>query len=163
MRGRHGRCDALVCCAGGFASGVNVHDDGAPEQWQRQLALNTTTAFTSCHAFLPMMLERGEGAIVLVGSRAALQPFAGGVPYAVSKAATMALAQALHAEVRQQGLTVNAIVPSTIDTPQNREASPDADTSKWVPPDQIAALVVALCSGAGRATGGGAIPVYGRA
>jgi len=139
-----------------------VHDEAAPDLWQRQFALNTTTAFNACHAFLPMMLERGEGAIVLVGSRAAVQPFAGAVPYAVSKAATIALAQALHAEVRMEGLTVNAIIPSTIDTPTNRDAMPDADASRWVAPDQIAALVLALCGEAGRATGG-AIPVYGRA
>jgi NAD(P)-dependent dehydrogenase (short-subunit alcohol dehydrogenase family) len=162
VRERYGRCDHVVCCAGGFAAGTPVAELSL-ELWRRQLELNATSAFLAARAFLPLMLEARRGSIVLVGSRAALQPFAGGVPYSVSKAAVVALTQALAVELRDQGVTANCVLPSVIDTPANRAASPDADPSRWVTPEEIAETILWLCTSGARETSGAVIPVYGRA
>ncbi|MEO9175343.1 MAG: SDR family oxidoreductase, partial [Gaiellales bacterium] len=110
VRERYGRCDHVVCCAGGFASGTPVAELSLAA-WQRQLDLNATSAFLAARAFLPLMLAAQRGSIVFVGSRAALQPFAGGVHYSVSKAAVVALTTALAVELRDQGVTVNCVLP----------------------------------------------------
>jgi NAD(P)-dependent dehydrogenase (short-subunit alcohol dehydrogenase family) len=162
VRQRYGRCDALACCAGGFEAGVPVAE--APlALWQRLLDLNATSAFLASRAFLPLMLEARRGSIVLVGAKSALHPFKGGVPYSVSKSAVIALTTALAVEVRDQGVTVNCVLPSVIDTPANRAASPDADVSRWVTPEEMAETILWLGSTAARATSGAVIPVYGRA
>ena len=162
VRERYGRCDALVCCAGGFESGPSVAE--APlALWQRMLDLNATSCFLASRAFLPLMLEARRGSIVLVGSKAALNPFKGGVPYSVSKATVIALTKALAVELRDQGVTVNCVLPSVIDTPANRTESPDADVSRWVTPEELAETIVWLSSSAARETSGAVIPVYGRA
>jgi len=162
VRERYGRCDILACCAGGFAAGPPVAE--APlALWQRMLDLNATSCFLASRAFLPLMLEARRGSIVLVGSKAALHPFKGGVPYSVSKATVIALTQALAVEVRDQGVTVNCVLPSVIDTPANRAASPDADVSRWVTPEELAETITFLASSAARETSGAVIPVYGRA
>jgi NAD(P)-dependent dehydrogenase (short-subunit alcohol dehydrogenase family) len=162
VRERHGRCDMLVCCAGGFESGPDVAQ--APlALWQRMLELNATSCFLASRAFLPLMLEARRGSIVLVSSKSALNPFRGGVPYSVSKATVIALTKALAVEVRDQGVTVNCVLPSVIDTPANRAGSPDADVSRWVTPEELAETIVWLSSSAARETSGAVIPVYGRA
>jgi NAD(P)-dependent dehydrogenase (short-subunit alcohol dehydrogenase family) len=162
VRQRYGRCDILACCAGGFDAGTQVAE--APlELWRRMLDLNATSCFLASRAFLPLMLEARRGSIVLVGAKAALNPFKGGVPYSVSKAAVIALAQALAVELRDQGVTVNCVLPSVLDTPANRAASPDADVSRWVTPEEFAETIVWLASPAARETSGAVIPVYGRA
>lgn len=162
VRARYGRCDMLACCAGGFASGPTVAE--APlALWQRMLDLNATSSFLASRAFLPLMLEARRGSIVLVGAKTALHPFPGGVPYAVSKAAVIALTEALAVELRDQGITVNCVLPSVIDTPANRAGSPDADVSRWVTPEQLAETILWLSSTGARATSGAVIPVYGRA
>ena len=103
VRERYGRCDVLVCCAGGFEAGTRVAE--APlALWQRMLDLNATSCFLASRAFLPLMLEARRGSIVLVGAKAALNPFPGGVPYSVSKATVIALTKALAVEVRDQGV-----------------------------------------------------------
>jgi NAD(P)-dependent dehydrogenase (short-subunit alcohol dehydrogenase family) len=109
------------------------------------------------------MVEARRGSIVLVGAKAALHPFAGGVPYSVSKAAVIALAQALAVELRDQGVTVNCVLPSQIDTPANRAASPDADVSRWVTPEEFAETILWISSSAAHEISGAVIPVYGRA
>ncbi|HEY1478924.1 MAG TPA: SDR family NAD(P)-dependent oxidoreductase [Gaiellales bacterium] len=162
VRERHGRCDHLVCCAGGFAAGTPVAEMSL-DVWRRQLDLNATSAFLAARALLPLMLEARRGSIVLVGSRAALQPFAGAVPYSVSKAAVIALTGALAVELRDKGVTVNCVLPSVIDTPANRAGSPDADYTRWVTPEDLAETMLWLCSSAARETSGAVIPVYGRA
>ena len=162
VRERYGRCDILACCAGGFASGPPVAE--APlALWQRMLDLNATSCFLASRAFLPLMLEARRGSIVLVGAKAALHPFAGGVPYSVSKATVIAFTKALAVELRDQGVTVNCVLPSVIDTPANRAASPDADVSRWVTPEELAETITFLASSAARETSGAVIPVYGRA
>jgi NAD(P)-dependent dehydrogenase (short-subunit alcohol dehydrogenase family) len=162
VRERYGRCDVLACCAGGFEAGVPVAE--APlALWHRLLDLNATSAFLASRAFLPLMIESRRGSIVFVGAKSALHPFKGGVPYSVSKSAVIALTTALAVEVRDQGVTVNCVLPSVIDTPANRAASPDADVSRWVTPEEMAETILWLSSTAARETSGAVIPVYGRA
>src|SRR5437764_118401 len=111
----------------------------------------------------PAVLVAGGGAYVGVSARPALQPFAGAAGYITAKAGVLAFIRALDAEYRGDGVRCNAILPSVIDTAANRRAQPDADYSKWVPPQQIAKVVAFLVSDDSAPTSGAAIPVYGRA
>jgi NAD(P)-dependent dehydrogenase (short-subunit alcohol dehydrogenase family) len=154
--------EAVVNLVGGFAMGPLVHETELGE-FERLLRLNLTPAFNLAHAAMPRMLERGGGAFVAVSARAAVRPFAGAAGYITSKAAVLAFVQALDAEYRKQGIRCNAILPSTIDTPANRAAEPDADHTKWVPPAEIAKVVRFLVSDDSAPTSGAAVPVYGRA
>jgi len=153
---------AVVNLVGGFHAGGRVHESPVADL-QGQLAVNLEPAWLVTAAALPAMLAAGEGAIVCVSSRSALQPFSGGAAYAVAKAAVLAFVDALHVEYVQDGIRANAVLPSVIDTPGNRASQPDADASSWVAPEQIAATVAALCSSDTAATSGAHIPVYGRA
>src|SRR5262245_47156577 len=154
--------EAIVNLVGGFAMGPLVHETD-PDEFDRLMKLNLTPAFNLARAGIPRMLERGGGAFVGVSARAALRPFAGAAGYVTAKAAVLAFIQALDAEYRKQGIRCNAILPSTIDTPANRAAEPDADHSRWVPPEEIAKVVRFLVSEDSAPTSGAAIPVYGRA
>jgi NAD(P)-dependent dehydrogenase (short-subunit alcohol dehydrogenase family) len=157
-----GRLGALVNLVGGFASGGRVHETPV-EEFERQFRLNLRPAYLLCHAALPRMLEAGAGSIVCVSTRAALRPFSGAAGYISSKAAVLAFVDALAAEYTNDGVRVNAILPSVIDTPGNRASQPDADHSRWVKPEQIADVISFLCSEESVAIGGAHIPVYGRA
>jgi NAD(P)-dependent dehydrogenase (short-subunit alcohol dehydrogenase family) len=150
--------------AGGWKGGKPLHQaDG--NDWSSLFAMNVETAYASLRALLQAMLPRGSGSIVVVGSRAAVQPWesAGAAAYAASKAAVVALAQAAAAEVSLQRIRVNAILPSVIDTPQNRAAMPQADASRWVTAESICGVIEFLLSDAARDISGAALPVYGRA
>jgi NAD(P)-dependent dehydrogenase (short-subunit alcohol dehydrogenase family) len=129
------------------------------------LSSNLETARVSLQALLPGMVDRKRGSIVLVGSRAAERPWesARAAAYAASKAAVVALAGAAAAEVRDAAVRINVILPSTIDTPQNRASMPSADPTRWVKPDSIADVVTFLLSDASRDISGAVIPVYGNA
>lgn len=151
----------VVCLAGGFAAGGRLHETPGGE-FEMLLELNLGTARRTTAALIPAMLE-GGGSIVLVGTRAALEPFRGGSAYAVSKAAVIALAKAIDADYRDDGVRANAILPSVIDTPANRAAMPDADHERWVAPTEIAKVIAWLVSADSVPTSGAAIPVYGRA
>jgi NAD(P)-dependent dehydrogenase (short-subunit alcohol dehydrogenase family) len=133
------------------------------EEFDRQLQLNLRPTYLVTAAVLPAMLAAGEGSIVCVSSRAALRPFAGAAGYVTSKAAVLAFVDALHAEYVKDGIRANAILPSVIDTPANRASMPDADTSTWVQPAEIAAVIRFLCSPDSAPTSGAHLPVYGRA
>jgi NAD(P)-dependent dehydrogenase (short-subunit alcohol dehydrogenase family) len=109
------------------------------------------------------MLDQGAGSIVCVSTRAVLRPFAGAAGYIASKAAVLAFVDALAVEYTKDGVRTNAILPSVIDTPANRAGQPDADHSRWVKPDEIAAVIRFLCSDDSAPTSGAKIPVYGRA
>src|SRR5204862_1173768 len=119
--------------------------------------------FNLARAAMPRLVERGGGAYVGVSARAGLRPFAGAAGYVTAKAAVLTFVQALVAEYRASGVRCNAILPSVIDTPANREGQPDADWSKWVPPEEIARVVRFLVSEESAPTSGAGIPVYGRA
>jgi NAD(P)-dependent dehydrogenase (short-subunit alcohol dehydrogenase family) len=159
---QHGGIDILVNIAGGYAGGQPVHE--APwSLWQQQLDLNLKTAVLSCQAAVPHMLARGGGAIVNVGTRTATQPAAKLAAYAASKRAVTQLTEALAAELRDQNITANIILPSTIDTPENRQGDPTAKGGRWVKPEDIARVIVFLAGPEARIISGAAIPVYGKA
>jgi NAD(P)-dependent dehydrogenase (short-subunit alcohol dehydrogenase family) len=141
---RHGRVDVLVSAVGGFAMGDLAHTDRAT--WDQQIALNLTTQYVAAHAVIPHMLAARSGAIVAVASRAVVPPAGGFIAYTVAKAAVIAFVQALAAETRGQGVTVNAVLPSTMDTPANRAAMPDADPKTWVPVDVVADAIAYLAA-----------------
>ena len=154
--------DALLHLLGGFGGGQPVAET-PDETWDKMLGLNLRSAYTIFRAVLPGMLKAGKGRIVAVGARAAIEPIANFAAYSVSKAALVALVKTVALEVKDSGITANAVLPSVIDTPANRAAMPADDASKWVTPESIAGLLVWLASDAARDINGAAIPIYGRA
>jgi NAD(P)-dependent dehydrogenase (short-subunit alcohol dehydrogenase family) len=161
-RDRFGRIDALVCLAGGFFGDTPVADT-PPLRLREQFDLNLLSVYTCVHALLPGMVADGGGAIVGVGSRPAVRPVPGAVAYAVAKLGVIKLMESVAEEYRERGIRANAVIPSIIDTPANRRSMPDADFSRWVQPDQIAAVLRFLVSDDAAIISGAAIPVYGRA
>ena len=168
--GRFGRLDVLLNTVGGWAGGQPVaqraqdgqKDDGL-QIWERMLALNLNSAFYLSRVVLPPMLEAGWGRIVHVASRTALQPRSKVAGYAVSKMGVITLTEVIAAEVKGTGVTANVLLPSTIDTPDNRRMMPKADPGDWVPPEHIAATMRFLCSEAASSINGARIAVYGAA
>jgi NAD(P)-dependent dehydrogenase (short-subunit alcohol dehydrogenase family) len=154
--------EAVVNLVGGYAEGPRVHETD-PDQFDGLMKLNVKPGFLLARAAMPRLIERGGGAFVGVSARAALRPFPGAAGYIASKAAVLALIQALDAEYKRHGIRCNAILPSVIDTPPNRAAQPDADYSKWVQPEEIARVVRFLLSDEAGPISGAAVPVYGRA
>jgi NAD(P)-dependent dehydrogenase (short-subunit alcohol dehydrogenase family) len=124
--------------------------------------LNARTVFNTTRAIVPHMLEQGEGKIVNVSARAATLGKGHMAPYCASKAAVITLTESLAAEYGDGGINVNCILPGTVDTPQNRDAMPDQDHSRWVPPAALADVILFLASDAARCISGAAVPVYGR-
>lgn len=153
---------AVVNLVGGFSSPGKVHESGI-EDFEQQLRLNLRPGFLLAHAAMPRLISNGGGAFVGVSARPAMRPFAGAAGYITAKAGVLAFIRALDAEYRDAGVRCNAILPSVIDTPANRRAQPDADYSKWVPPQQIAKVIRFLVSDDSAPMSGAAIPVYGRA
>jgi NAD(P)-dependent dehydrogenase (short-subunit alcohol dehydrogenase family) len=157
---RLGRIDVLVNTAGGYRGGTPVHETPL-EAWDFLLDLNARTVFIVSRAVIPAMLQQGKGKIVNVAARAALSGGRNVALYSVSKSAVVRLTESLAAELKNHGINVNCILPSTIDTPQNRAAMPKADTSRWVKPEALADVILFLASDAARAVHGAAVPVYG--
>jgi len=150
--------EVLVNGVGGFAGGSALHETDL-EVWDRMYRLNVRTAVAMSRAVLPGMLARGRGAIVNVASRAAFDAPPGIAAYSASKAAVVTLTETLQREVQARGVRVNAVVPTTIDTPANRAAMPDADFSLWTPPARVAEVIFWLASDAGASVRGALIPV----
>jgi NAD(P)-dependent dehydrogenase (short-subunit alcohol dehydrogenase family) len=150
---------AVVNLVGGFAAAGRVHETPI-EEFERQFTLNLRPTYLVTAAAIPRM---SGGTIVCVGTRAALRPFPGAAGYVASKAALLAFVRALDAEYRDEGIRVNAVLPSVIDTPANRDSMPDADHGTWVPPAQIADVIHFLSTDASAPVSGAEIPVYGRA
>ena len=150
--------EAVVNLVGGFAMGGLVHET-EPAGFERMLELNLKPAFNLARAGMPRMMDRGDGAFVGVSAQSVLKPFAGAAGYITAKAAVLAFIRALDADYKSHGIRCNAILPSVIDTPANREAMPDADHSKWVQPVAIAKVVRFLVSTDSSPTTGAAIPV----
>jgi NAD(P)-dependent dehydrogenase (short-subunit alcohol dehydrogenase family) len=157
---RFGGIDVLVNVAGGFR--WERLEDGEIDTWDQLYAMNLRTAVISCKCVLPAMLERGAGRIINIGAGAAAKAGAGMGAYAASKAGVQKLTEALSEEIKERGITVNAVLPGIIDTPRNRLDMPTADFSKWVQPEAIADVIVFLASKSGGAITGAAIPVFGR-
>ena len=154
-----GRLDVLINIAGGFA--FETVAEGDPETWQRMYALNVTTALNACRAAIPHLVASGAGRLVNVGALGALQAGAGMGPYAASKAGVHRLTEALAAEYKGR-ITVNAVLPSIIDTSANRASMPKADFTKWVAPKELADVILFLASNAASAVTGALLPVSGR-
>jgi NAD(P)-dependent dehydrogenase (short-subunit alcohol dehydrogenase family) len=157
---RHPRVDALVNAVGGYAGGAKLWEQET-NVFEHMLALNLRSGYALSRAFLPAMLKQARGAIVNVAAKAGLQPPAGAAAYAASKAAALALMESLAAEVKGSGVRINSILPSIIDTQPNRKAMPDADFAKWPKPQDIARVILFLCSDEAKVIHGAAIPVYG--
>jgi NAD(P)-dependent dehydrogenase (short-subunit alcohol dehydrogenase family) len=157
---RFGRLDVLAHTVGGFAGGQSLAEtDDAT--YQQMLDLNLNSVFYMLRATIPQLRQAGNGRIVAIGSRAAVDPGPGIGAYSASKAAMVSLIQTAALENKDAGLTANVILPGTMDTPGNRKAMPDADVSKWVQPTSIASLITWLTSDAGKDVNGAVIPVYG--
>ena len=137
-----GKIDILVAGVGGFAGGSLLETD--LETWKRMLDLNLTSAFSVAKAVLPAMVRARYGRVVVVASRAVVPPGAGFIAYTVAKAGAIAFTQALSQETRDHGITVNAVLPSTMDTPANRAAMPDSDRKGWVPVEAVADAIAVL-------------------
>jgi len=154
---------ALV--AGGWRGGTPLHAEASDETWRAMMTANLETVHRSLRALLPPMVAHKRGSVVVIGSRAAVAPAtsAGAAAYAASKAAVVALAQAVAAEVLAHGVRVNAVLPSTMDTPANRAAMPKADPATWVSLASAAGVVAFLLGDEARDVSGVALPVYGRA
>lgn len=159
---KHGPIDALVHLVGGFSGGSPIAET-TEQTWDLMMNVNARLAFLVMRAALKPMIEAKRGRIVAVGSRAAVEASPNLAAYAVSKAALVALIKNVAAETKDQGITANAVLPSTIDTAANRKAMPHADFSTWVAPQAIAKLIVWLASGEAADVSGAVIPIYGRA
>ena len=158
---RFRKLDVLAHTVGGFSGGKSIVDtDDAT--FQRMFDLNLNCVFHMLRAAVPPLRNTGNGRIIAIGSRAALEPGAGVGAYSASKAAMVSLIRTVALENKDAGLTANVILPGTMDTPANRKAMPNADVSKWVQPSSVAQLVVWLASEAGKDVNGSAIPVYGK-
>ena len=147
VKARWGRIDGLIHLIGGFAGGTRV-DETDDETLDKMLAVNLRAAFYFIKAVVPGMRTEGSGRILAIGSRTAVTPTAGLGVYSVSKAALVSLVQTVALENKDRGITVNVVLPSTMDTPANRKAMPAADPARWVAPSQVAALLVHLASDA---------------
>jgi len=158
--GRSGRIDALVHLVGGFAGGKTVTetDDDVVD---RMLEMNFLSAFYLIRATLPKMRTQGGGRILVIGSRAAVEPAPMAGAYAASKAALVSLVRTVARENSDRGITANVLLPGTMDTPANRASNPTGDFSKWVDPCQVASLLVHLASDRASHINGAVIPIYG--
>lgn len=155
-----GRLDALVNVAGGFAWETVQH--GETQTWDRLFELNVRTALNTSKALLPLILQSSTGRIVNIGAGAASKAGLGMGAYAASKSGVLRLTETLAEELKDKGVTVNAVLPSILDTPQNRDAMPDAEYARWVTPEQLSAVILFLISDAASAVTGAGIPVTGR-
>lgn len=153
---------AVVNLVGGFSEGGRIHETPIAD-FEAQLRLNLRPTYLATAAALPALLAGGGGAVVCVSTRAALRPFPGASGYITAKAAVLAFVDAAAAEYKKDGVRVNAVLPSIIDTPANRAANPDGTFDNWVQPQEIAEVIAFLCSDAAAVTSGAHVPVYGRA
>ena len=157
---KYGRLDGLVNTVGGYAGGVNLWGTD-PKLFDQMLTLNMRSGYVLARATVPAMVKQGFGAIVNIASKAAVDHAAGAAAYAASKAGAVAMMDSLAAEVKGTGVRVNSILPSIIDTEINRKAIPKADFAQWPKPEDIARVILFLCSDEAKVIHGAALPVYG--
>lgn len=157
---RFGRIDGLAHTVGGFASAPFAESD--PELWERMFRMNLLTALGAFQAVLPAMRRARRGSVVAIGAEAALRAPAGLAAYAASKSALLRLVESAAEELKPEGVRVNAVLPGTIDTPQNRSAMPGGDHGAWVTPQEVAEAIAFLLSDAASGITGASLPVSGR-
>ena len=158
---RFGRIDVLVNTVGAWRGGKSVYEADL-DDWDFLFEANLRTTLVACRAVVPRMIQQRYGRMINVASRDALKGSAGYAAYSASKSAVIRLTESIADELKTLNVTANCILPSTIDTPQNRSAMPEADFSKWVEPAALADAILFLASDAGRGVTGAALPVYGR-
>jgi NAD(P)-dependent dehydrogenase (short-subunit alcohol dehydrogenase family) len=157
---RFGSIDAVAAIAGGFHMGEPVHELPAAA-WDRMMNLNARTLLNTVGAVVPGMLAQGRGSIVTIGANAARQGMAQMGAYIAAKSAVIRLTESLSAELRDKGINVNCVMPSILDTPENRSAMPDADPGNWVAPEKLANVILFLASDEASAVHGASLPVVG--
>jgi NAD(P)-dependent dehydrogenase (short-subunit alcohol dehydrogenase family) len=164
VESRLGPVTGAALVAGGWSGGRAHHEDRDEAIWRGMLEENLESAHRALVALVPRLIARRGGSVVVVGSRNVERPWtgAGAAAYTVAKSAVVALARAVASEVLEARVRVNAVLPSTIDTPANRAAMPKADASRWVEPASIGSVIEFLLSEAARDVSGAALPVYGR-
>jgi NAD(P)-dependent dehydrogenase (short-subunit alcohol dehydrogenase family) len=159
---RFGRIDVLCNLAGGFRMGEAVHET-SDATWRFLFDINTRTLLHAVRAVVPHMIERRAGKIVNVGAFSAQRGVAEVGAYTAAKSVVIRLTEAMAGELREKGINVNCVLPTTLDTPENRAAMPKGDPSRWVPLGDLANAIVFLASGAARSIHGAALPVTGLA
>lgn len=157
---QHERLDAMVNTVGGYVGGVKLWELDTKD-WDRMMSLNLRSGYALARAAVRVMLKQGHGAIVNIASKAAVDHAAGAAAYAASKAAALAMLDCLATDLKATGVRANSVLPSIIDTAANRQAMPKADFSKWPKPEEIARVILWLCSADAKLVSGAAIPVYG--
>jgi NAD(P)-dependent dehydrogenase (short-subunit alcohol dehydrogenase family) len=157
---RFGRIDVLVNTVGAWRGGQPVHKASLAD-WTFLHETNVLPTLLTCRAAIPHFLAQGRGRIINIAARSGVVGEGGSAAYSAAKSGVLRLTEALSAELRSSGINVNAVLPSTLDTPQNRAALPSADHAKWVAPEAVADVVLFLASDAARAVHGAALPVYG--
>ena len=155
-----GKIDILVNTVGGFSMGENVYEL-SDQMWHRMMKLNVHSFLSATAAVVPDMIERKGGKVISIGAKSALKGGASTGAYAAAKGALLRLTESMSEELRKYNIQVNSVLPSTIDTPENREAMPNSDFSKWVKPEQLADVILFLSSPQSDAVTGAAVPVYG--
>ena len=155
----HGHLDAVVNAVGAYAGGKRLWE-ADPSEFDRMLSLNLRAGYTILRAVVPKMLQQGRGAIVNVASKAAFDHAGAAAGYVASKAATVAMIDSLAADLKGTAVRVNSILPSIIDTEANRKAMPGANFAQWPKPEDIARVILFLCSDDAKLVHGAAIPVY---
>jgi NAD(P)-dependent dehydrogenase (short-subunit alcohol dehydrogenase family) len=160
IEAQHGRLDAMVNTVGGYAGGTKLWELDT-KVFEQMLALNLRSGYALARAAARVMLKQRNGAIVNVAAKAAVDHGGGAGAYAASKAAAVAMMDSLAADLRGSGVRVNSVLPSIIDTEANRKAMPKADFAKWPKPEEIARVIVFLCSEQAKVIHGAAVPVYG--
>ena len=158
---KHGALDILVNTIGAYHGGKRIWEE-EPSAYEQMMSLNLKAGFALARAVIPAMIRQSRGWIVNVASRAAYGTSPGAALYAASKAGALALFDSLAEEVKPYPISVNSVVPSIFDTPANRQAMPKADYANWPKPEEIADVILFLCSPQARIIHGAAIPVYGR-
>jgi NAD(P)-dependent dehydrogenase (short-subunit alcohol dehydrogenase family) len=156
----NGRLDAMVNTVGAYAGGLKLWEMDT-KVFDRMLALNLRSGYALSRAAIPAMLQQGRGAIVNVAAKAAFDHAAGAAAYAASKAAALAMMDSLAADLKGTGIRVNSVLPSIMDTEANRKAMPGADFAKWPKTEDVARVILFLCSDDARVVHGAAVPVYG--
>jgi NAD(P)-dependent dehydrogenase (short-subunit alcohol dehydrogenase family) len=158
---KHGRIDALVNAVGGYAGGKNLWESDA-KVYDQMMALNLKSGYVLARAILPVMIRQNHGWVVNVASKAGYGHSAAAALYAASKAGALALFDSLADEVKPYNINVNSVVPSIMDTEANRAAMPKADFSKWPKTEEVARVILFLCSDDAKLVHGAAVPVFGR-